>query len=422
MKRVRDIPKRAGIEMVPENKSDQIEHKKQRRWKKPFINLLKPLSAGVIGSVLTLTLSTHLDTTQTQTENTTEEVANATSETVSNIEVDKVSATSTSITDVIAETSEAVVGIVNLQTQQQNGMFSRQSTEESVESGTGSGVVYKVTENAAYIITNNHVIEDAQELEVTLYDGQTVSGELMGTDALTDIAIVKISGNFDIEPVKLGDSSALRSGDQVYAIGNPLGLDLSGTVTQGIVSAVNRSIEVSTSAGEWEIEVIQTDAAINPGNSGGALINANGELVGINSLKVSEDGVEGLGFAIPVNQVTTIVDELTANGEVVRPYVGVGLASLDEVSPYYLQNLPEDITEGVIIGSLDESSAAAAAGLEKADIITALNGTVITDPSAFRNYLYTEVTVGDKLTITYYHDGEQRTAEITLTSNQTTNE
>lgn len=249
-----------------------------------------------------------------------------------------------------------------------------------------------------------------------------MSGELIGTDALTDIAIVKISGNFDIEPVKLGDSSALRSGDQVYAIGNPLGLDLSGTVTQGIVSAVNRSIEVSTSAGEWEIEVIQTDAAINPGNSGGALINANGELVGINSLKVSEDGVEGLGFAIPVNQVTTIVDELTANGEVVRPYVGVGLASLDEVSPYYLQSLPEGITEGVIIGSLDENSAAASAGLEKADIITALNGTVITDPSAFRNYLYTEVTVGDKLTITYYHDGEQRTAEITLTSNQTTNE
>jgi serine protease Do len=408
--------------MDPENRSDQIEHKKQRRWKKTFINLLKPLSAGVIGSVLTLTLSTHLDTTQTQTENATEEVASATSETVSTTEVDTVSATSTSITDVIAETSEAVVGIVNLQTQQQNNMFSRQSTEESVESGTGSGVVYEVTENAAYIITNNHVIEDAQELEVTLYDGQTVSGELIGTDALTDIAIVKISGNFDIEPVKIGDSSALRSGDQVYAIGNPLGLDLSGTVTQGIVSAVNRSIEVSTSAGDWEIEVIQTDAAINPGNSGGALINANGELVGINSLKVSEDGVEGLGFAIPVNQVTTIVDELTANGEVVRPYVGVGLASLNEVSPYYLQSLPEGITEGVIIGSLDENSAAASAGLEKADIITALNGTVITDPSVFRNYLYTEVTVGDKLTITYYHDGEQRTAEITLTSNQTTNE
>lgn len=375
----------------------------------------------MIGSVLTLTLSTHLDT-QTQMQNATDEVASATSETVSTIEVDKVSATSTSITDVIAETSEAVVGIVNLQTQQQNGMFSRQSTEEFVESGTGSGVVYEVTENAAYIITNNHVIEDAQELEVTLYDGQTVSGEIMGTDALTDIAIVKISGNFDIEPVKIGDSSALRSGDQVYAIGNPLGLDLSGTVTQGIVSAVNRSIEVSTSAGEWEIEVIQTDAAINPGNSGGALINANGELVGINSLKVSEDGVEGLGFAIPVNQVTTIVDELTANGKVVRPYVGVGVASLDEVSPYYLQSLPEGITEGVIIGSLDENSAAASAGLEKADIITALNGTVITDPSAFRNYLYTEVTVGDKLTITYYHGGEQRTVEITLTSNQATNE
>lgn len=407
--------------MESENRSDQIEQKEQSRLKKSFINLLKPLSAGVIGSVLTLTLSTHLDT-QTQMQNATDEVENATSETVTNIEVDKVSATSTSITDVIAETSEAVVGIVNLQTQQQSNMFSRQSTEESVESGTGSGVVYEVTENAAYIITNNHVIEDAHELEVSLYDGQTVSGELIGTDALTDIAIVKISGNFDIEPVNIGDSSALRSGDQVYAIGNPLGLDLSGTVTQGIVSAVNRSIEVSTSAGEWEIEVIQTDAAINPGNSGGALINANGELVGINSLKVSEDGVEGLGFAIPVNQVTTIVDELTANGEVVRPYVGVGLASLDEVSPYYLQSLPEGITEGVIIGSLDENSAAALAGLEKADIITALNGTVITDPSAFRNYLYTEVTVGDKLIITYYHGGEQRTAEITLTSNQSTNE
>ena len=135
--------------------------------------------------------------------------------------------------------------------------------------------------------------------------------------------------------LEFGNSDQLRAGDAVVAIGNPLGLDFSGTVTQGIVSAVNRSINVNTSAGEWEMNVIQTDAAINPGNSGGALLNSAGQVIGINSLKVSESGVEGLGFAIPSNEVIPFIEEMTLNGQVERPYIGIGLADLSQVPPMY---------------------------------------------------------------------------------------
>lgn len=168
--------------------------------------------------------------------------------------------------------------------------------------------------------------------------------ELIGADALTDLAVLRIDSKYAPSTLEFGDSNSIRPGDQVLAIGNPLGLDLSRTVTQGIVSAVNRKITVSTSAGEWDLNVIQTDAAINPGNSGGALINTQGQVIGINSLKISESGVEGLGFAIPSNDVVPIVNEIIEKGHVERPYIGVSLASLDEIPQYFCRTFLKALT------------------------------------------------------------------------------
>jgi serine protease Do len=187
------------------------------------------------------------------------------------------------------------------------------------------------------------------------------------------------------------------------------------------VSAVDRSIAVSTSAGEWNLNVIQTDAAINPGNSGGALINTAGQLVGINSLKIAENGVEGLGFAIPSNDVQTLINQLIENGKVVRPYLGVGLASFDEVPPKYIQNLPNDVTSGAIVANIDPDSAAAKAGLQVEDILVKIGGKKITNSSDLRKHLYSNFSIGDKVKIEFYRGGELKTAEVTLTSNQKVN-
>lgn len=210
--------------------------------------------------------------------------------------------------DMVESASKSIVGVVNLQEMQNQNPYQRQSTEsQTVESGTGSGVIYKKADGKAYIITNNHVIEGAKEVEISLYDGQKATAAVVGADALTDLAVLTIDASKAPEGIKFGNSDSMRPGEEVLAIGNPLGLDFSRSVTQGIVSATGRSISVDTSDGEWELDVLQTDAAINPGNSGGALINTAGEVIGINSLKISENGVEGLGFAIPSNDVIPIV-------------------------------------------------------------------------------------------------------------------
>jgi serine protease Do len=265
-------------------------------------------------------------------------------------------------------------------------------------------------------VTNNHVIENAAELEITVSGGEKTTAEVIGADALTDLAVLKIDAKYATAKLDFGDSSNLRAGDSVLAIGNPLGLEFSNTVTQGIVSAVNRTVAVSTSAGEWELNVIQTDAAINPGNSGGALINTSGQVIGINSLKISEDGVEGLGFAIPSNDLIPIINEIIETGQVERPYIGIGLESLEEVPSMYLQNLPQNIEGGAMVTNIDSNSAAAEAGLKVQDIITSINDKTITSSDNLRKYLYSELEVGDQVSLGVYRGGEKITIELTLTS------
>lgn len=373
-----------------------------------FFNMI---AAAVIGSALTLGVVSQTDLLQVEPE--VQEIVKESSAPVSGSK--PVASDAMDITDVIEHSTKTIVGITNIG--KQENPFQQSGGE--VKQGTGSGVIYDVTDDAAYIITNHHVIDGANKVSVSLYDGETVDAKLVGTDPLTDTAVIKISGDYDITPLAFGDSDNVRSGESVIAIGNPLGLELSRTVTQGIISAVDRSINVQTSAGDWELDVIQTDAAINPGNSGGALINSQGELIGINSLKIASNNVEGLGFAIPSNDVKTIVEQLRENGQVERAYLGVGLQDVRAIPSFYMPSLPDQVKSGAIVVSVDQQSAAGQAGLQEEDIIVKMNDFEIESDKDVRRILYKEAEIGDKIKLTVFRDGKKQTIEVTLTSNLT---
>jgi serine protease Do len=400
------------------------EKVKPRRSIKP---LFTSLLSGVVGGALVLGVTTYTDqqaTTATESKATIETaIKNNDSETTTPVATQELSSNANSIADIVDSLSPAIVGITNMQSQMSGDIF-RNSESESVESGTGSGVIFKKEGESGYVITNNHVIEGAESIQVTLFSGEKVTAELVGTDALTDIAVLKINAEDVTAVAELGDSSSLRTGENVIAIGNPLGEEFSRTVTQGIVSGVDRTIDVTTSEGDWALDVLQTDAAINPGNSGGPLINMSGEVIGINSLKISDSGVEGLGFAIPSNDVIPIAEELMKNGKIQRPFIGVGLVEMSEIPQYYLQEnmkLPEDVKEGVIVGNVSQGSPADEAGLQQQDVIVSMNDTAITNASELRKFLYSETEIGEEVQITLYRAGEKKTVTIKLTNRDATN-
>lgn len=406
-----------------ENLEDVKKEEMQRspKPKKPFKGrgFLNTVGAGIIGSVLTLTVLPQTDYYQNLAQPGIEQSAgdNGQMESSGDSEINPttVSTGSGDVANIVEDASESIVGIVNYQ--QQNGM----GASQEAQAGTGSGVLFKKEGDSAFIITNNHVIEGASKIEVSLYDGEKTDAELIGADPLTDLAVLKIDGKYADNLLEVGDSSALRAGEQVIAIGNPLGLDLSRTVTQGIVSAVDRTIPVQTSAGESELNVIQTDAAINPGNSGGALLNSKGELIGINSAKISNSGVEGLGFAIPSKDFLPVVNEIIETGKVERPYIGIGMTNLSDVPRHYLPELPNEVEAGVVVASIDESSAASKAGVKEGDVITELNGKEVADVADLRRQLYGDLKVGDKIDLTIFRDGKEMTVSLTLTSNSMMN-
>src|SRR5690625_2650933 len=236
---------------------------------------------------------------------------------------------STQITEIVERVLPTVVGVTNIQ---QRADFWRQ--QEDSEAGTGSGVIYKTDKDYAYVITNHHVIEGADMIEVVLSDETTVEADLLGSDLFTDLAVLRMDRSNIKQTIELGSSEKLKVGEPAIAIGNPLGHMFSGTVTQGIISSTQRTIPLDFNQdgrADWQAEVIQTDAAINPGNSGGALINIKGQLIVINSMKINQASVEGIGFAIPIDIALPVIDELEKTGEVTRPYLGVEIYSLEEV-------------------------------------------------------------------------------------------
>lgn len=311
----------------------------------------------------------------------------------------------------IAEVSEAVVGVVNLQ--------QRSIWTGSEEAGTGSGIIYKKEDGKAYIVTNQHVVAGAENVEIVLSNDERIPATVLGEDMLTDLAVLEVDGEMIHTVAKFSSSSNITVGETVLAIGNPLGLEFANSVTKGIISGINRSIEVDTNNDgqpDWVTEVLQTDAAINPGNSGGALVNASGEVIGINSMKIARSAVEGIGFAIPVDAALPIMEQLETEGEIVRPLIGISTAALYQVPPQYRYqiNLPEDVEGGMVIAHVEPRSAADEAGLQQFDVITKINGEKVTSILELRKYLYSETTVGDVIEIEFIRDGKAETTELIL--------
>lgn len=311
----------------------------------------------------------------------------------------------------ISEVSEAVVGVVNMQ---QGNVW-----EGSQEAGTGSGIIYKKENGKAYIVTNQHVVANAKEVEIVLNDDKRIPATVLGGDTLTDLAVLEVDGASIDKVANFGTSEDLAVGETVLAIGNPLGLDFANTVTKGIISGLNRTVEVDTNSdgqADWVTEVLQTDAAINPGNSGGALVNSDGEVIGINSMKIAQSSVEGIGFAIPVNAALPIMEQLETDGEISRPLIGISTASLNQVPPQYRYeiNLPEDVEGGMVVADVQNGSPADTAGLQQFDVITKINGQEVTSILELRKYLYSETNVGDDIKIEYIRDGEHQTTNLKL--------
>lgn len=316
------------------------------------------------------------------------------------------------LTKAIDKVSDAVVGVVNIQ----EANFWSQGGEE----GTGSGVIYKKENGKAFVVTNHHVVENASQLEISLKDGTRVPAKLLGSDILMDLAVLEMDAKHVKKVAEFGNSDTVKPGEPVIAIGNPLGLQFAGSVTQGIISGTNRTVEVDLDqdgAPDWNAEVLQTDAAINPGNSGGALVNIEGQVIGINSMKIAQEEVEGIGFSIPINSAIPVISDLEKYGQVRRPYMGVELRSLSDISSYHLQatlHLPKDVTEGVAVIQVVPMSPAARAGLKQFDVIVALDDQKIRDVLDLRKYLYTKKSIGDKMKVTFYRDGKKHTVTMKL--------
>ncbi|WP_017548071.1 S1C family serine protease [Salinicoccus carnicancri] len=327
----------------------------------------------------------------------------------------------TDTTAAIQKAKKSVVSVINLQKAESFMPGTVESPEaEPEEAGTGSGVIYKLTDDKAYIVTNNHVVEGAEELQINLESGEQLTASIVGADVWTDLAVLEVDRGDIGSAIEFADSDELLVGETAIAIGSPLGEAFSGSVSRGIVSGLDRSVPVDIDGDgnyDWESNVIQTDAAINPGNSGGALVNASGNLIGINSMKISMPTVEGIGFAIPANEVREIVTQLEENGEVTRPYLGIQLQDLYTVPTEILtseMNLPEDVTEGVIVSNVQQGTPAADGGLEQYDVIVSLDGEPIRNMLELRQYLYYEKEQGEEMTVEFYRNGESRETTVTL--------
>nr|WP_092073344.1 trypsin-like peptidase domain-containing protein [Dendrosporobacter quercicolus]NSL48897.1 trypsin-like peptidase domain-containing protein [Dendrosporobacter quercicolus DSM 1736]SDM49568.1 serine protease Do [Dendrosporobacter quercicolus] len=293
--------------------------------------------------------------------------------------------------------SPAVVGITNKA--YARDYFNRKVL---VEQGTGSGVIFDVN---GYIVTNYHVVENSQELVVSLADGRTFPGKVLGSDPATDLAVVKVEAS-DLPVAVLGDSNGLMVGEPAIAIGNPLGLEFQGSVTAGVISALNRSLEI----GERKFQLIQTDAAINPGNSGGALVNADGVVIGINSAKISVAGVEGIGFSIPINTARPIIQSIIEKGRVIRAYLGVGILDKASAAQYGYELR---IDRGVYVAQVAQGGPAAKAGIREGDIIYKVAG-IETNSVADLRAAVDAQSIGANAEVVIGRSGKTQTVNVLL--------
>lgn len=339
-------------------------------------------------------------------------------------------------TKAVEKVREAVVSVINYQSNSSSNDLYMQMFGGNLDNNTnngsdsdlsiaseGSGVVYKKDGNSAYVVTNNHVVDGASQIEIMLSDGTKVVGELVGTDTYSDIAVVKIASDKVTTVAEFADSDKVTVGETAIAIGSPLGTDYANSVTQGIVSSLSRTVTMTNDHGETiSTNAIQTDAAINPGNSGGALINIEGQVIGINSSKISStsdsgsgNSVEGMGFAIPANDVVKIINQLEANGKVIRPALGITMANLSDLSTTTISrlNIPTSVTSGIVVASV-QSGMPAEGTLKKYDVITAIDDKDVSSTTDLQSVLYGH-SIGDSIKVTFYRGTDKKTETIKLT-------
>ncbi|MCM3537178.1 S1C family serine protease [Priestia endophytica] len=385
--------------------SDSKEQYLPQKKRNPFFTVLIMIIVAVVSSAATVFFMTSDEFGLLE-----DRASTASSQTTtSSLPVKNAVAVKSDTTKAVDKALESVVGIY---TYQGNQLF-----EGTTETGAGSGVIYKKSGNYAYIVTNHHVVEGASQVEVQVSEGTRLQAKVIGSDELTDLAVLRIDGSKVNSVAEFGDSSKLTLGEPAIAIGNPLGF-LEGSVTEGIISSTNRTIPVDTNGDgqeDWQSEVIQTDASINPGNSGGALINIDGQVIGINSSKIAQDEVEGIGFAIPMNVAKPIIEDLEQDGKVDRPTLGVRIADLSQVNPVgrtETLKLPDSVQEGVVIIEVEGSSLAEKAGLKQYDVITEVNGDKISSDAELRRSIYE--SNGKKMSITYYRNGKEQTTTVSF--------
>jgi serine protease Do len=289
-----------------------------------------------------------------------------------------------------------------------------ESYQNNQNTGSGSGFVYKTDSKYGYILTNHHVIDGADKVEAILSNNEVVEVKILGSDSYTDLAVLSIDKSKVIKTATLGDSDDISLGATVLTIGSPMGSDYSGSITRGIISGKDRTIENDNVI----TKVIQTDAAINPGNSGGPLVNLAGEVIGITSMKLAQEEIEGMGFAIPINEAKTYVEYLEKGEEISRPQMGVSLINVSDRYSLFMYGISMDssITSGVVLADVTKNSSADKAGLEKGDVITKFNDDDITSVSELRYYLY-QYKIGDTIKVTYIRDGKTKDTNMTLIEN-----
>jgi len=402
---------------------------KKFNWKKivtPIAMLVIGLLGGLLGAFILLTAAGVSFTNTTDT----------------GVKTDKtVYSNTTDTTKAVKKVQNAVVSVINYQegssSDSLNDLYGRifgggdrsdSSQENSKDSdglqvaGEGSGVIYKKDGKEAYIVTNNHVVDGAKKLEIMLSDGSKITGELVGKDTYSDLAVVKVSSDKIKTVAEFADSNSLTVGEKAIAIGSPLGTEYANSVTEGIVSSLSRTVTMQNDNGETvSTNAIQTDAAINPGNSGGALVNIEGQVIGINSSKISStsavagSAVEGMGFAIPSNDVVEIINQLEKNGKVTRPALGISMADLNSLSSSTTSklDLPDEVKSGVVVGSVQKGMPADGK-LQENDVITEIDGKEISSKTDIQTNLYSH-SIGDNIKVTFYRGKDKKTEDLKLT-------
>ncbi|ALM57334.1 S1C family serine protease [Staphylococcus equorum] len=378
-----------------------------------FKTIIVALVAGIIGALLVLGIGKIMESTGLNDNGSS--VQEASNSSNGGNTLDGKSEKYDSVNQMINDVSPTIVGVINMQKAQNLDSLLKGDSSKSEEAGVGSGVIYQKNNGSAYIVTNNHVIDGANEIKVQLHNSKQVDAKLVGKDALTDIAVLKINDTKGTKAIDFANSSKVNTGDSVFAMGNPLGLEFANSVTSGIISASERTIDTKTSAGTNKVNVLQTDAAINPGNSGGALVDINGNLVGINSMKIASEQVEGIGFAIPSNEVKVTIKELVENGEIERPSIGISLLNVSEIPEQYKEELNTKRNDGVYIAKVHADNE-----LKEGDIITAIDDKKVKEDADLRSYLYENKKPGDSVEMTIERNGKEQTVEVPLKEQKST--